>query len=314
MGHFDLNLVRVFLAIWDHRSVTAAAERLQLTQPAVSQSLRRLRDLYADPLFLRVGNVMEPTQKAQALWAPLRAALDAISATVLQDREFDPAVSDRRFRVTMSDIAEVNLLPRLAAMLERQAPRLQLDVSRMEPGQVATQLRAGLIDIALGHVPDLCGPEIRSVTCWSDSYVCLMSESHPLAGRSVTPADFARLRFVDTASQAPGFQRIRRALADMNLERQVVMTTDLYAAVPEILRRTGLVALYPYSAALQANAHGDFYLSPLPGPLPPAEIAAHHHAKFDTDPGIRWLHGAIVSVLSSLAPPPFDPEATRSWN
>lgn len=314
MAHFDLNLVRVFLAIWEHRSVTAAAERLSLTQPAVSQSLRRLRDLYSDPLFLRVGNMMEPTEKARSLHAPLRHALDAISATVLSEQAFDPAATDRCFTLTMSDIAEVTLLPHLAAALRDAAPGLRLRILRLDTGTTAAQLRAGTVDLALGFLPDLSPPEVVSTPAWSDSYICLMADTHPAAGQPLTRGEFASLRFVDAGEQTPAFARIQRLLSDQNLERQVVLTTALFAGVPEILRHTDLVALFPYSAALQANARGGFYLSPLPVELPRNLVAVHHHAQFDTDPGIRWLHGLIVSILASLAPPAYDPKAARTWS
>ncbi|WP_460275693.1 LysR family transcriptional regulator [Celeribacter sp. ULVN23_4] len=313
MSHFDLNLVRVFIAIWDHRSVTLAAENLKLTQPAVSQSLRRLRDLYSDPLFLRAANMMEPTQKAKDLYRPLRQALETIAATVHSDQAFDPKTSNRRFSLTMSDIAETNLLPKLAAELQDSAPSIQIAINPLDSTSVIGQLRSGQTDLALGHIPDAAADGIKSTSLWQDSFVCLMSKDHPKAGRPLTLEEMARLRFVDIQDDAPGFAVAKRTLEEFHVKRKVVMTTAHYASIPKIVRETDLVALFPYSPALHANAQGGFYFSALPFSVPQTNVAVHYHVQFQSDPGIQWLHGIIVSLLTSMVPPDYNPKASPAW-
>ena len=120
---FDLNLMKVFLAIWELQSVTAASERLGLTQPAVSHGLRRLREHFQDPLFTRVGHVMAPTATATELYKAFDQAMQTIGQSMQQQRQFDPATTARVFRIAMSDVSEFYFLPALLAHLETRAPR-----------------------------------------------------------------------------------------------------------------------------------------------------------------------------------------------
>jgi len=153
----DLNLLRVFLAIWDLRSLTAAGDRLGLTQPAISHALRRLRDWFDDPLFVRAANRMLPTEAAVRLHEPLDQAFGIISRAIQERVAFDPKVTQRVFRVAMSDVSEVYYLPRLMAKLVRVAPTMRLDVVPLAVDAIAGAMRAGEVDLAIGYLKNLEG-------------------------------------------------------------------------------------------------------------------------------------------------------------
>ncbi|MDB5654734.1 MAG: transcriptional regulator, LysR family [Tardiphaga sp.] len=155
--HLDLNLLRVFFAIWDLRSLTRAGERLSLTQPAVSHALRRLRDRFGDPLFVRVANRMLPTDAAVRLHEPLDKAFELLNRTLQSGVVFDPKVTERTFRVAMSDIAEVYILPRLVSELSRVSPFVRVHIVPLFPDSVTSSMRSGEIDLAI-----LAGPGSRA--------------------------------------------------------------------------------------------------------------------------------------------------------
>src|ERR1700742_1293639 len=178
-SHIDLNLLRVFFAIWDLRSLTAAGDRLGLTQPAISHSLRRLRDRFGDPLFVRVANRMLPTDAAVRLHEPLDQAFELLNRTLQSGIVFDPRVTERTFRVAMSDIAEVYLLPRLITELSRISPFIRVHIVPLVPQSLLSSMRSGEIDLAIGAIsmPD---KDLASIDIVNDRYICLVRANHPI--------------------------------------------------------------------------------------------------------------------------------------
>src|SRR6201992_4238804 len=147
-SHLDLNLLRVFLAIWDLRSLTAAGDRLGLTPPALSPAPPRFGERFGDPLFVRVANRMLPTDAAVRLHEPLDQAFELLNRTLQSGVVFDPRVTERTFRVAMSDIAEVYILPRLITELSHISPLIRVHVVPLLPDSVAGAMRSGEIDLA----------------------------------------------------------------------------------------------------------------------------------------------------------------------
>lgn len=301
LGGFDLNLVKVFLAIWETRSLTLAGERLGLTQPAVSHALKRMREQFSDPLFVRVGNLMEPTEAATRLHAPFDQALAILGQTVLDHDGFDPASSARVFRIALSDVSEMFCLPPVLALLEQEAPGVRLVAVQLVADTIVGDLRTGQIDLALGYLPDLAGADCVQDPLFVDRFVCLVSSRHPLAGQALTPELFARLDFVDVALRATGYRRVEAELARLGIARRVVARLEHVTVIPEVVRRTGYAALFPLSVSLQIAAGGAYSLLDLPFELPPVDIALHAHANFRADPGILWLRRAIRRALATDA-------------
>ena len=176
----DLNLLRVFFAIWDLRSLTAAGDRLGLTQPAISHSLRRLRERFGDPLFVRVANRMLPTDAAVRLHEPLDQAFELLNRTLQSGVVFDPRVTERTFRVAMSDIAEVYILPRLINELSRISPSIRVHIVPLLPESLVSSMRSGEIDLAIGAV-SVSDKNLISIDVFNDRYICLVRANHPIA-------------------------------------------------------------------------------------------------------------------------------------
>lgn len=294
MNTFDLNLLKVFVAIWDLRSISGAGDRLGLTQPAISHALKRLRDHFSDPLFLRVGHRMQPTDVAQKLYEPLNRALRIVTATVLNKDEFQPATSDRSFTIAMSDISEFYYLPQLLGYLEAEAPTVRIRSVQLDSQTVGAALRTGQVDLALGYLPTLTEPDFISQFVLADWFVCLVAASHPLAETALTEETFSMLTFIEVAVHATGYKMVETLLMQRGVRREVAVRLEHYSNVPQMIRNSRHAAIFPHSASYKVNAAGEFRLLKLPFGLPKIEVKAHTHASFRHDAGIRWMQNAIA--------------------
>lgn len=299
IGVADLNLLRVFLAIWDLRSLTAAGDRLGLTQPAVSHALRRLRNLFDDPLFLRTPGGMVPTDAAYRLHPPLAQAFAIINEAVQQTGKFDPATVQRVFRVSMSDMSEFYFLPPLVAMLDREARGIRLEVANIPVESVSAAMRAGEIDLALGYVPGL-DEGCVSQTLFVDEHVCIVRAGHPLRKTKPTREDLASLRYVYASTNATGHRMVEQWLDELNLKRDVVLRLPHFVVAPEVVTNTDLAVIFPKSIAQRFNRSKAFRILPLPFSLPPIEIKVHWHTHLASDPGIAWLRQAFVEMFHQV--------------
>jgi len=295
-GIADLNLLRVFLAIWDLRSLTSAGDRLGLTQPAVSHALRRLRTLFDDPLFVRTPGGMVPTDAAYRLYPPLAQAVAIINDAVQQLARFDAATAQRVFRVSMSDMSEFYFLPPLAAMLDREARGIRIEVVNIPVQSVSAAMRAGEIDLALGYVPGLDAGCV-SQTLFVDQHVCVVRAGHPLRKAKPTREDLAALRYVYASTNATGHRMVEQWLDELNLKRDVVLRLPHFVVAPEIVMNTDLAVIFPKSIARRFNRGKAFRVLPLPFALPPIEIKVHSHTQFASDPGIAWLREALFTMF-----------------
>ena len=296
---FDLNLMKVFLAIWELQSVTAASERLGLTQPAVSHGLRRLREQFQDPLFTRVGHVMAPTATAAELYKAFDQAMQTIGQSMQQQRQFDPATTARVFRIAMSDVSEFYFLPALLAHLETRAPRARVESVPLSGDTTEAAMRAGQVDLALGFTPELSA-ECHARPLFDDRFICLVRRDHPFAGESLSARDFSGLTYVDASTQAPGYRLIDQRLQLIGARRTVMSRLVHFTVAPEIVRHTDLATLYPLSAARRVNLDGRFRILSLPFDLPSIPISLSLHQSFLEDRAIRWL--ADVIAQNCVAP------------
>jgi DNA-binding transcriptional LysR family regulator len=294
----DLNLLRVFLAIWDLRSLTAAGQRLGLTQPAISHALRRLRDRFDDPLFVCTTNRMLPTDTAVRLHEPLDQALGLINRTLQERAAFDPQLTARTFRIAMSDVSETYYLPRLMTKLMRAAPLLRLDIVPLSVDSVVAAMRAGEVDLALGFLKNL-ERECDSRALFDDRMICMIRSGHPLARAKLTKASFANLRYVHAGSAAPGHQIVEQWLADAGIRRDIAIRLGHFTVAPEIVRRTDLAVIFPESLGRQLNRAQAFRLLPLPFDLPAIEIKVHSHPRFASDKGVGWLRDIMVDLFAT---------------
>lgn len=291
-GNFDLNLLRVFQAVFLCGNVRRAAERLGMSQPAVSHGLTRLRLQLKDPLFVRAPGGVAPTSRAQHFARSVDLALATVEASLNEADRFDPLVSERRFTLHVTDLGQGEFLPGLMAHLHGQAPHLRIDAVQLPPDDVLPALEQGRIDLALGHLPHLRGTEHEHLA--TDHYVLALRAGHPKTTRPARPVELHELEFIDVASHP----QPRRALAQAGLAAQVRLTLPQFSTVPEVLIRTDLAAIVPDRAAQRFARHHALTLVPLALDLPAMEVWSHWYWRQQHDPGHRWLREALVHLYA----------------
>jgi DNA-binding transcriptional LysR family regulator len=292
----DLNLLRAFDAVLQEKSVTGAAARLRLTQPAVSNALSRLRALFGDPLFVRTPSGMDATPFARELGEPVRQALALLESALAHGPGFDPAVSTRAFRFYMSDLGQIEFLPPLIEHVQKVAPGVRLEAVALEVEDIGDALAAGTLDLAVGFLPGL-GPPVRRKPLFRDPYVCLMRAGHPRAGKALTRKAFVEASHA-LVSYRGGHRVIEEALERAGLARRIALRVPHFTVVPMVLERTDLILILPRRVARVYERRGEFKSLPPPVPIPPADVGVHWHERFDADPGNRWLREQLLDLFT----------------
>ena len=289
LRRLDLNLLIVFETLMHERSVTKAAEKLFLGQPAISAALGRLRHLFDDPLFVRSGRSMEPTPRAQEIFALLSPALDSISTAVSRAADFDPATSKAVFRIGLSDDVEFALLPPMLRRIRAEAPNVSLVIRRtnylLMPGQLAT----GEISVAVGYSEELPANAKRKVLRRSKPQL-LRADSVP--GRLTLDEYCARPHaMVSFAGDLSGF--IDEDLQQLGRTRHVVLAVPQFNGLGALLAGTDIVATVPDYTAAALTATGGLRTEDLPLDVRQFELHMAWRGAQDNDPAERWLRSRI---------------------
>src|SRR6202790_2489177 len=251
-NNFDLNLLRVFDAILQTRSVTTAASNLHLTQPAVSKQLNRLRELLEDPLFVRTNEGMAPTPRAEALSGPIRQALSEVRNAIEQQLGFDPSTSDRTFRIFMNDVGQMALLPRVLELIVKEAPSVNIQTVQIPTLRMrSVGLESGDVDLAVGYFEEFDG-SMHCQVLFEEHYTGMVRAGHPTIRDGLSFDQFIKTphlvyqpsggghgsqeNFVDRAFWQAGVQRRRAQGPAHGLGIfALVSHTDLLVIVPTML-------------------------------------------------------------------------------
>ena len=291
----DLNLLRLFDAVYRTRNVSRAAELLDLTQPAASQALTRLRLLIKDPLFVRAGGGVQPTPKADRLADAVRSALGLLEEALNESALFDPLQSRKVFRIHMSDIGEGRFLPDLMVALQRQAPGVRLETLPVPRHEIPQRLDSGAIDFAFGFLPTV--KDTQRVQLLQDRYVVLLRAGHPFAAtrRSgpVLLSALHQLEFVAVRTHSDTL----RILEMQQLQDRIRLTTEHFMVLPAIVRATDLAVVMPRNIARTFAADGGYTLIEPALPLRDFTVSLHWSRRFESDPGNQWMRGLIEQLF-----------------
>lgn len=292
----DLNLLVILDALLAEQSVTRAALRIPLSQPATSLALKRLRVLLKDPLLVRSGAGMALTPRAEALREPLSALLLDISHAIAPER-FDPATAHRHFRITATDHAEMVLLPALMPRLAQQAPHVQLVSLSVDALPLAhDDVRKGLVDLTLGYVPQPPEGFHRKVIL-RERFVCIARRGHPAFKRGMTLEAFLSVRHVLVSPKGGGTQgQVDAALAKSRRARQVALSVSRFSVVPGLVASTDLVATLPANMLQRAEWRRIVDVHELPLPVPGFELMMVWHPRHHASAAHRWLRQLVADV------------------
>jgi DNA-binding transcriptional LysR family regulator len=296
LREIDLNLLVIFHQLLIDRSVSQAAEKLDLTQPAVSNALKRLRTTLKDDLFVRTSQGMEPTPYAEQLAEPVSHAIGTLVGALNRSDEFDPENAKRRFVVAMTDIGEIYFMPLLINALLQRAPGISLVTVRSHSG-LAEELANGEVDLAIGLHPDLqAGFYQRRL--FHHRYVCLCRQDHPLTREPMSEDRFCDFGHVRIAAAHTGHGEIEAHMQRGGLNRDIRLEVPHFVAVGHILQNTDLLATVPERFA--ASCTEPFGLTILPAPIPLPEIAINlfWHARYNRDPANKWFRQLMFDLFS----------------
>lgn len=295
VSRFDLNLFVVFDAIYTEGSLTRAARVLNLTQPAVSHALGRLRDRLEDPLFVRQGARMVPTSRARAMVTPVRHALGGLQRCLSDEGGFDVADAERTFVVGLRDGLEGCLLPPLTAGILEEAPGVRLQSMTVARRQLATELASGRLDLAadvLLPLPDAI--EHRPVM--SGPLVVIMRPGHPLAGKLDLPAYLAAQHvLVSSRREGPGMEDF--GLSRLGYRRNIRLRCQHHMAALSTVMGSDLLLTLPGLLARQLAPPGS-QVEPLPADVPGLELHLYWHRDQSADPGHTWLRQRVMAMLA----------------
>ena len=310
IARVDLNLLVYLDVLLRECNVTRAAEELGISQPAMSNSLRRLRDLFDDPLLVRTSDGMIPTDRALELQPLVRNVLAAAEIAVLPKTEFDPTGSDRIFRIMASDYTEVTLLPHLLQRLRREAPGIRLDI--MTPSDVSFHdVERGKVDLVINRFDSL-PQSFHQVHLWDDSFSCVVSATNPIikkwtlksylaskhvwvsktgmgVGVGMTPDDVQRLGWVD------------EALGKLDAKREITVFTRHYQAALLLGEQDDLIVTIPSIAARTMSGNPNVVILEPPFEIPRMRLKMVWSPLLQRDPGHKWLRQGIKSVSEEIA-------------
>ncbi len=297
LRELDLNLLVIFNQLLLDRSVSAAADKLNITQPAVSNALKRLRTVLKDDLFLRTSHGMEPTPYALHLAEPVVYALNALQAALATRDSFDPLTSQRTFHLSMTDIGEIYFMPPLMEALSQRAPHIQISTSRPNSGQLKEDMEAGTVDLAVGLLPGLQTGFFQR-RLFRQRYVCLFRQGHPTANTPLSLQQFSELEHVGVVSANTGHGDVDGLLERAGVQRRLRLLVPHFIAVGPILQSTDLIATVPQRFAERVQDAFGLVASPHPARLPDIAISLFWHAKFNRDPANMWLRQLWVELFA----------------
>lgn len=288
LAKLDLNLLRVFEAVHAHGSASAAAEALGVTQPAVSNALRRLREEFGDELFTRTPRGVSPTPLADRLAVSVSQALALLREGLEPAPRFDPATSRRSFRVLMSDIGEIAFLPGLLRWLQAEAPGVRLETATLAARDARLAMESGTLDLAVGFLPDLKAGFYQQ-RIFTQTYVCMVREGHPAVGASLGLKTFRELRHAMVNAQGTGHGIVATMFERAGIEPDVVLRLPHFLAVPVVIAETDLVVTVPQRLGEVFARILPVRLVPHPLKIPPFQVNQYWHRRYHADPANRWL-------------------------
>lgn len=290
---FDLNLLRVFAAMDRERNVSRAAAVVGLSQPAMSNALSRLRRACDDQLFIRTSNGMEPTPLARKMAGPVMDALTQVERALSVRQGFNPRTARATFRLLMTDVSQMAILPPLIDHVMAEAPGITIEVLQVPRERYAEALHVGEVDLAIGHI-STARSGLYQRHLFDDTYCCVAALNHPTLKGSIDLPAFLDASHL-TVATGNAEQLVRQALSGEGHSLKVVLRLPQYHTAIAVVRATRLIATIPRLAL--RNLTGVQVLD-LPIELPAAEVRQFWHARNHTDAAHKWLREQVVRLTS----------------
>lgn len=297
---YDLNLLPVFIALMEERSVTRAALRLGITQPALSNALNRLRDTLQDPLFIRERYGIKPTQFAEEIAPVIVESLGRLDEVLVGRQHFDPATATRQLNIAVNTYVEVVLVPGIVARLRAQAPGIKMSLAPYGNDLAETGVISGTTDMVLGRIVE--PPDNLIIQhLMDDSLACVVRADHPDIGDSLSREQYEALRHVNI--QPPGRLRagLFQALDRQGLRRELAISVTHFLAVPEIIAVTDYCATLPRHICKQIARDPRLKVVEAPVDLGTFPVQIAWHVRYRNDPAHKWFRQLLVETAAQLS-------------
>jgi len=291
----DLKLLSVFDEVYKTRSVSRAGEALGVAQSSVSISLARLRRHFAEPLFVRTSDGMQPTPHATSLVGPVRQALELLRGITRQRAVFDPATVQRTFRICMTDITHLVLLPALINRLRDIAAGIKVEITHIS-GQTPKMLESGDADLAVGFMPQLEAGFYQQ-KLFEQHFSCVVRRDHPRVHSRLTQTMFKRENHVLVTAAGTGQNLVEEALERLGVRRNVALRLPNYLGIGGLVASTDLMVTVPQRVAETLVRIANVKLLAPPYELPAFAIKQHWHDRYQQDPANRWLRSVISDLF-----------------
>jgi DNA-binding transcriptional LysR family regulator len=308
--NLDLNLLRVFDTVMDERNLTRSAQRLMMTQPAVSNAMRRMRESLGHDLFNRTPKGVTPTAYAESLWPAVRVALAALR-DVIDPLDFDPRTTAHSFHVAMADATAALLMPPLVCALEMHAAAVNLRVIPLTTRDPRPLLDEGQVDIAVGVFPaaaamgvDGAATSFAVEALYTSEYVCVMRRGHPLAEPGAMTLDqycAARHLLVSFSGRPHGF--VDEALTAIARSRRIVLTVNQFFTAGRVVAQSDLLTVLPRHFVASTGFADELALAELPFPIADIRVDLLWHRRTQHNPAQRWLRAAVIAAAAAAPTP-----------
>jgi DNA-binding transcriptional LysR family regulator len=294
---FDLNLLRAFNALIREGSTTAAGKKLGLTQSAMSRTLKRLREAFGDPLFVRTRHGMQPTDYAKLLIVPIEDALYAARTAIDLRPVFDPQTSKRSFHIVTTEIGAAFYFRELLPYLGQVAPGVGFVVKQMPREQYLEALELGLAELALGQLPAITGA-FQIEHLYDLKLACLVRRQHPTIRNSITMEQFLSARHIEVTAPSGVDALVRRALGGRAARLDIALAVPSYLAVPYMLSECDMICVVPQTLCESFAEIWPVRTLPLPFKTPPIRIGQCWHSRSNKDAAHRWLRDVVTELFS----------------
>ena len=297
----DLNLLRVLVEVADHPKIATAAQILGMTQPGVSNALKRLRASYGDQLFVRTPAGMMPTPHAQSLIDTAREILRLHASRMLNQASFTPHTAETEFRLALSDVGEMVFLPKLLERLRRQAPHSTVRSLNFAPEMIGPALAEGSADLAIGYFPDLTGESFFQQKLFSHGFSSLVRLGHAGIGKRLSRSLFLSLEHAVVRAEWRSQEVFEQFLRSQHVERRVVLHVPHYMCIPFIISTSDLIVTVPTAVGAAFTSMGRLRVLAPPFDIPLYDVKQHWHRRVHADARNRWLRTLVESVFGGKA-------------
>ena len=292
----DLNLFIAFDVIYTEKNLTKAGQVLGITQPAVSNALSRLRELFGDDLFIRTSKGMIPTPVANQIIKDVRSALSLIQNTISETEKFDPSIAEMTFKISIGDSSEYRLLPLLIKELAEIAPKIKVETYLTPRKDAPRELASGTIDFSIDP-PVHSDPHLRHEKIYEEDYVMIVRKDHPILNlKEITIEDYLKLSHIHISNRKTGLGHVDMALYRFGLSRDISLRAQHFLVAPYIVEQSDLAITTTKGFAVDR----DLAWRELPFEIEPLILHLYWHEAKDSDPSTKWMKDLMLKTYGKL--------------